>query len=167
MHQTPPAPTGRRWHRRHRRPDIDPLLAVPALRDADRRHLALLAAHADRVRLPPGHTLARAGDTARELIAVVSGQAAVVAPDGRGAVLHAGAQIGLDEVVGGRRHTATIVTTTEVEAVVLTVPAVLWAEQVGLLGRPTAPTRTREEASWTPSTSRRWSTRTTVSATSR
>jgi CRP-like cAMP-binding protein len=131
----------------HRRRDIGPLLDVPALRDAGRRSLADLAPHADRVRLPAGRTIARAGDTARELTAVVAGQAALLSRDGRTAVLSAGAEIGGREVVDRRPHSGTVVSLTDVEVVVVRGPAVLWAQREGLLRLST-----REEDAWTRST---------------
>ena len=79
---------------RRRRPDVGLLLDVPALADAGPSRLADLAPHADRLRLPAGRTIARAGATARELVVVVSGQAARLSDDGRPALLPAGAEIG-------------------------------------------------------------------------
>jgi Cyclic nucleotide-binding domain len=118
---------------RRRRPDLGALRAVPALRDADPRLLAELAPHADRLRLPPGRVLARGGHTARELIVIVSGRAALLSQDGRTGIVSAGAQIGGDEVVGRCPHPATVVALTDVEVVVITAPAVLWANRAGLL----------------------------------
>jgi len=118
---------------RRRRPDLGPLRAVPVLRDADPRLLAELAPHADRLRLPPGRILARGGHTARELIVIVSGQAALLSQDGRTGIVSAGAQIGGDEVVGRCPHPATVVALTDVEVVAITAPAVLWANREGLL----------------------------------
>ena len=134
-----------------RRRDIGPLLDVPALRDADRRSLAHLAPHADRVRLPAGRTIARAVDTARELTVVVAGQAALLSRDGRTAVLSAGAEIGGHEVVDRRPHSATVVSLTDVEVVVVNVPAVLCAYHEGLLRLST-----REEDTWTRSPLPSW-----------
>jgi Cyclic nucleotide-binding domain len=125
-----------RNHRRRRRnPDIEALLAVPAFRHGDPRRLAELALHTDRVRLPPGRTLAQAGRTARELVVIVAGEAAVVRDGAVTAALQAGAQIGGDEVIRNERHTATVVTTTEVEVAVVNGPAVVWAHQEGLVSR--------------------------------
>ena len=123
---------------RRRRPDIGPLQAVPALRDADPRLLAELAPHADRLRLPPGRILARGGHTARELIVIVSGQAALLSQDGRTGMVSDGTQIGGDEIVRRCPHPATVVALTDVDVVVLTAPAVLWANREGLLPVPQA-----------------------------
>ena len=127
-----------RAHGRRRRPHLGPLRAVPALRDADPRLLAELAPHTDRLRLPPGRILARAGHTARELIVIVSGQAALLSEDGRTGIVSAGVQIGGDEVVRRCPHAATVVALTEVDVVVITAPAVLWANRAGLLSVPQA-----------------------------
>ena len=132
---------------RRRRPDVGPLLDVPALADAGPRRLADLVPHADRLRLPAGRTIARAGSTARELIVVVSGEAAVGSPDGRMAILPAGAEIGGHEVVARRPHPATVVSLTDIEVVVVNGPAVRWAHDEGLLRLSH-----REEETWNRST---------------
>jgi CRP-like cAMP-binding protein len=124
-----------------------PLRDVPALAHADRRRLAELAPHADRLRLPAGRTLARAGERARELIVLVAGQAALLSEDGRTEVLSAGAEIGGQEVVDHLPHSATVLALTDVDVVVLNGPAVLCAHHDGLLHL-----RTREEDTWTPTT---------------
>ncbi|HET6774778.1 MAG TPA: cyclic nucleotide-binding domain-containing protein [Acidimicrobiales bacterium] len=131
--------TPRNHRRRRRNPDIEAVLAVPAFRHGDPRRLAELARHTDRLRLAPGRTLARAGGTARELVVIVSGRAAVLREGAMTAALQAGDQIGGDEVIRSERHTATIVTTSEVEVVVVNGPAVVWAHQEGLVSRFEAP----------------------------
>jgi Cyclic nucleotide-binding domain len=129
-----------------RRPDVGPLLDVPALADAGPRRLADLAPHADRLRLPAGRTIARAGATARELVVVVSGKAALLR-DGRMAILPAGAEIGGHELVARRPHAATVMSLTDVEVVVVNGPTVRWAHDEGLLRLSH-----REEETWNPST---------------
>src|SRR5918994_7449771 len=84
-------------HRR-RRPDVGSLLLVPAFTHGHPRRLAELAPHTDRLRLPPGRTLVQAGATARELIVVLAGEAAVLHPDGTRTVLRPGAEIGGHEL---------------------------------------------------------------------
>jgi CRP-like cAMP-binding protein len=134
---------------RRRRPDVGPVLDVPALREAPGRHLMDLAPHADRLHLPAGRVIARAGHTARELIVVLAGQAALLSQDGRtAAVLSAGAEIGGHEVVERSPHPATVVSLTDVEVVVVDQSAVLWAQHEGLLHLST-----REEEIWMRSTS--------------
>ena len=136
-------PVSRIHARRRRHQDVEALLAVLGLRGADRRRLAELAPYTDRLRLPPGRALAHAGRTARELIVIVAGEAAVLDGDGVADVLHAGARIGGDEVLRNERHAATVVTASEVEVVVLNGPAVLWAHREGLVAigpsRPSVP----------------------------
>ncbi len=122
------------------------MLDVPARRDVGRRRLADLAPHADRLRLPAGRMIARAGDTARELTVVVAGQAVLLSQDGRTAVLSAGIDIGGHEIVDRRPPAATVVSLTDVEVVVVSGPAVLWAHREGFL-RPS----TREEDTWSRS----------------
>ena len=136
--------------RTRRRPDIGPLLDVPALRGVDCRLLADLAPHADRLRVPAGRTIARAGATARELTVIVAGHAASCFPDGRTAILSAGAELGAYETVHRRPHPAAVVTVTAVELVVVNGPAVLWAHSEGVLHLPPS---SREEDPWTRSPS--------------
>jgi CRP-like cAMP-binding protein len=124
--------------RRRPRPDISLLVRVPALADADPRRLAELVPHTDRLRLPPGRTVVRAGATARELIVVLAGEAAVLHADGTWAVLGPGAEIGGCELVSHERHAATVVATSALEVVVVNGPAVRWAyaEGIARLTRP-------------------------------
>jgi CRP-like cAMP-binding protein len=90
-----------------------------------------MARHSDRLRLPPGRTLVRAGETARELIAIVTGEAAMLRFDGTVARLRAGDEIGGGEVVRHERHTATVIAASPIEVVVVNGPAVRHAHQVG------------------------------------
>jgi hypothetical protein len=126
--------TTRTSRRRRRHQDAGLLRAVPAFRGADPRRLAELATHTDRLRLPPGRMLVAAGEVARELVVVVAGEAVAHHDDGTTTALRPGAQIGGAEVVRHERHPATVMTTTEVEVVVVNGPAVLWAVREGLVG---------------------------------
>jgi CRP-like cAMP-binding protein len=134
--------------RRRRRPDISLLLRVPALAHADPRRLAELAPHTDRLRLPPGRTVVRAGATARELIAVLAGEASVLHPDGTRTVLGTGAEIGGRELALPERHAATVVATTALEVVVVNGPAARRAYAEGI-AQP-APPAARPAASPSP-----------------
>jgi hypothetical protein len=127
--------------------DISDLLDVPSFRDGDRRLLAPMARHSDRLRLPPGRTLARAGETARELIAIVAGEATMLRQDGTMARLRAGDEIGGPEVLGNERHAATVVAASAIEVVVVNGPAVRWAHQVGAarFPRPVGRSLTRDQ----------------------
>jgi hypothetical protein len=118
--------------RSRRQPDVSSLLRVPAFAHGDPRRLAEMAPHTDTLRLPPGRTVVRAGATARELIVVLAGEAAVVRPDGSGAVLRPGAEIGLCELLMHERHAATVVATSALEVVVVNGPAVRWAQAEGI-----------------------------------
>jgi hypothetical protein len=122
--------------RRHRRTDLSVVLGVPSFRDGDPRLLAPMARHSDRLRLPPGRTLVRAGETARELIAIVAGEAIMLRPDGTVARLGAGDEIGGEEVVRNERHAATVIAASAVDVVVVNSPAVRWARHVGVAGSP-------------------------------
>jgi CRP-like cAMP-binding protein len=117
---------------RRRRPDIGSVLRVPAFAVGDTRRLAELAPHTDSLRLPPGRTVVQAGATARELIVVLAGEAALLHPDGTRAVLRPGAEIGGCELLMGERHAATVVATSALEVVVVNGPAVRWAHAEGI-----------------------------------
>jgi CRP-like cAMP-binding protein len=121
-------------HRR-RRPDIGPLLQVPAFRHCSPAQLTELAWYTDRLRLPPGRLLARAGDSARELVVIVAGEAAVMRGGQRVDVLAAGSEIGWRETLRHERYDETVVAT-GVDVVVVNGPAVRWAydEGIGDLG---------------------------------
>jgi hypothetical protein len=138
--------------RRRRRPDVGPLLLVPAFAHGDPRRLAELAPHTDKLRLPPGRTLVQAGATARELIVVLAGEAAVLHADGTRAVLRPGAQIGGCELLAHERHAATVVATSALEVVVVNGPAVRWAHAEGIaqLAPPARPSVSRPGASRSP-----------------
>jgi CRP-like cAMP-binding protein len=90
-----------------------------------------MARHSDRLHVPPGRTLVRAGETARELIVIVAGEATVRRRDGTTARLRAGDEIGGREVLRRERHADTVVAASPIEAVVVNGPAVRWAHQVG------------------------------------
>ncbi|HLM62751.1 MAG TPA: cyclic nucleotide-binding domain-containing protein [Acidimicrobiales bacterium] len=138
--------------RRRRRPDVGPLLRVPAFAHGDPGRLAELARHTDILRLPPGRTLVRAGATARELIVLLAGEAAVLRADGTRAVLRPGAQIGGCELLGRERHAATVVATSALEVVVVNGPAVRWAlaEGIAELAPPASLSASRPGASPSP-----------------
>lgn len=135
--------------RRRRRPDIGLLLRVPTLAHADPVVLAQLAPHTDRLRLPPGRTVVRAGATARELIAVLAGEAVVLRADGTRTALRPGAELGGHELARSERHAATVVATSALEVVVVNGPAVRWAFAEGIA--PPAPV-SRPGTSPTPRT---------------
>lgn len=121
----------RRLPRRRRGADVGPLRRVPSLRQADERRLADLAPHADMLRLPAGTAIVRGGEFARQLVAIVSGEAEARWPDGRLTVLPAGTELGHELLTGGR-HPATVVAGTAVEVVVVTAPAARWAHAEGI-----------------------------------
>lgn len=118
---------------------LGPVALVPALAGADPRRLTELVPHTDRLRLPPGRVLALAGATARELVVLVEGHAAVLGPDGRREVIGPDTEIGGAELLTHARHPATVVTVSEVEVVVVSGPAMRWAFVEGLAQIEPAP----------------------------
>jgi hypothetical protein len=137
-----------RFHRRRRRPDIGPLLQVPALARARPRQLAELVPHTSSLRLGRGRTVVEAGTTARELIVILAGEAAVLRPDGSQVVFGPGAEIGGREALSHQRHAATVVATSTLDVVVINGPAVRWAHAEGIAElTPSASTPQSEPAS--------------------
>ncbi len=144
--------TSPRFTPRRRQPDVGAILRVPAFAHGDPERLAALAPHTDSLRLPPGRTVVRAGATARELIVVLAGEAAVLRADGTRAVMRPGAEIGLCELLMGERHAATVVATSALDVVVVNGPAVRWAHAEGLarLAPPAPRSTSRPGASPSP-----------------
>lgn len=126
----------RRWvapfRRRRRRPDIGPLRQVPALAGAEARQLDRMVPHTTCLRLPPGRALVRAGEMARELIVILSGEAITEGPGDRLVVLGPGAEIGGREALRHERHATTVVATTPLDVVVVNGPSLRWAHAVGV-----------------------------------
>jgi CRP-like cAMP-binding protein len=105
------------------------LSGVAAFAGYDARTLAPLARHADRLRVPAGTLIARAGRPAREAVLVLGGDVAVITAGGverRGP----GTWVGADEVAGRGRQPATVVAGDGLEVLVLAAPAFRWALQV-------------------------------------
>lgn len=99
---------------------IERLRKVPLFADCSRRELAEIAAVADELRFPARREVIREGAAGRELVVVLSGDVEVT----RGGELVAeerGANFfGEAALVTGAPRNATVTTTSEVEALVLT-----------------------------------------------
>lgn len=105
------------WHRDRSGPAP---IGHPALHD--RASGIDLAVHTDRLSVPAGTVLERAGSTAREVLVVVSGEVRADADDCP-VRLGPGMTIGADEVLAGAEHDATYVAHTDVEVLVIGAPA--------------------------------------------
>ena len=114
--------------RRHR-PDVSVLAGTDLFAGYDERALAPLAAHADRLTVLPGATLARAGRHPHEVVVLLSGEAQVLGGPADGSTLGPGAVIGASEELEGVAHAATVEAASGVSALVLTGPAFRWAAQ--------------------------------------
>jgi hypothetical protein len=112
---------------------MDALARVPCFAKADPTRLAELVPHTDRMHLLPGRTVVEGGTAAREVVVVLAGEAAALDPDGGWTVLRAGAQLGVDELLGQGNHPATVVATFGLEVVVIAGPAFRWAHREGLV----------------------------------
>jgi CRP-like cAMP-binding protein len=112
-------------HRRRR--TIEAFQGVALFEGCPRRKLALLARNVDRLRIPAGRVLSRAGQRADEVVVVVSGDVARtgVADD----VLGPGSVIGAAPVVSHEAFADTVSARTDVEVLVVNGPAFRWAVQ--------------------------------------
>jgi len=120
-------PIARRPHRSHRHADTSALAGVFA--GIRPRALDPLARHADRLSVPAGTVLARAGRQAHEVVAVIQGEVTALTAEGverRGP----GTWVGADQVLDGTPHPATVVAGAGTEVLVLAAPSFRWAAQV-------------------------------------
>lgn len=111
------------------RADLSAFAGVPLFAGHDRRWLAPLAPHVDRLALAPGATVALEGRRHHEVVVVVAGEVAVTRDGREVGRLGPGAVIGGREEVEGTAHTATCLAGDGVEVLVLTGPAFRWARQ--------------------------------------
>jgi CRP-like cAMP-binding protein len=110
---------------RHRtEPDIA-ALRVPPFDRYPAAAVRPLAAHADRLRVRAGTTLAHAGHRSAEFVVVLAGE--VLVDGDPPARLGPGTQIGGPELLTGDRHPRTLVAGDDLEVLVLPAPAFRWA----------------------------------------
>jgi CRP-like cAMP-binding protein len=99
--------------------------------------------HTTCLRLPAGRALVRAGEVARELIVILSGEAMTEGPGDRLVTLGPGTEIGGREALRHERHATTVVAATPLDVVVVTGPSLRWADAVGVArlapARPVSP----------------------------
>lgn len=106
---------------------IEAFEGVALFEGCPRRKLALLARHADRLTLPAGRILSRAGQRADEVVVVLSGDAQ--RSDAANDVLGPGSVIGAAPVVFNDTYPDTVSARTELEVLVVNGPAFRWAVQ--------------------------------------
>jgi CRP-like cAMP-binding protein len=113
---------------KHRASSTTNLAGIPPFDHCDERALAPLLPHADRLRVPRGTTLARAGQLVHQFVVVLDGEVASRAGD-EVVVVGPGAQLGGDELLRGDVHHRTLTTVSDVELLVVFGPAYRWAVQ--------------------------------------
>jgi hypothetical protein len=114
---------------RPRADHLTPLTSFPPFDRLRPHQLASVAAHTDRLRVPAGTVLARAGWSAREVLLVLDGEVLPV-DDGRGPDSYgAGSQIGSAELLAGAAHPVTLVAGEDLEVLAVYGPAYRWAAQ--------------------------------------
>ena len=111
---------------RHRT-DLSAFDGVTQFAGHDRRQLAPLAPHVDRVAVMPGVALASEGRRAREVLFIAAGEVLVSRGGEPVATIGPGATIGAREVASGTPHDATYVAGTGVAALAVPAPSFRWA----------------------------------------
>lgn len=109
--------------RRRNRPDTTPLRLIGLDSQLRREELEVLALNTDMLRVPSGDVLARAGEVARQFIAIVDGDVEITDRFGRSTVAGPGTQIGASELATRSVHTANVITRSETTLVVIFGPA--------------------------------------------
>lgn len=112
-----------------RRGDRSAFAGVPLFAGHDRRSLAELGRHADRLVVAPGTTVALEGRRHHEVVVVVAGEVRVTRGGRPVDRLGPGAVIGGREEIDGTAHTATCLAGDGVELLVLRGSAFRWAVQ--------------------------------------
>ena len=103
-----------------RKRKTDLLKAIPLFSECSQRELDAIAAVADEVMFPVGRTLMRQGDTGAELVVIEQGSVDVAIDGKQVTTQSAGDFVGELALVTHRPRTATVTTSTEVRALVLT-----------------------------------------------
>ena len=98
---------------------FDALRKVPLFSGLSRRHLDLIARHADEVTLSAGNVLARQGERGLEFLLIVDGSARVERDGKRIARLAAGDFFGEMSLIDGKPRTATVTAETPVTLLVI------------------------------------------------
>ena len=98
---------------------IDVLKSVPLLGTMSRRHLDLIARHADEVSVPAGKVLARQGGLCREFFVVLEGRARVEQNGKKIATVRKGEMLGEMSLIDNKPRGATVTAETPMTLLVL------------------------------------------------
>ncbi len=104
---------------RRRSDKVDVLKKVPLFGDLSRRHLDLIARHADEVTLDAGRVLARQGEHGLEFLLIIDGGARVERNGKAIARLGAGAFFGEMSLIDGKPRTASVIAESSVALLVI------------------------------------------------
>jgi CRP/FNR family transcriptional regulator, cyclic AMP receptor protein len=102
---------------------VELIRRVPMFERCSKRELAEIAALADEVQLPAGHTLTAEGATGQEFVVIVEGAADVKRKGRKVNTLGAGDFLGEIALVTGQPRTATVTTTVPSRLLVITARA--------------------------------------------
>jgi CRP-like cAMP-binding protein len=98
---------------------VDVLKSVPILGGMSRRHLDLIARHADEVSVPAGKVLARQGSLCREFFVVLEGTARVEQSGKRIATVRKGEMLGEMSLIDNKPRGATVTAETPMTLLVI------------------------------------------------
>ena len=98
---------------------VDVLKSVPVLGTMSRRHLDLVARHADEVSVPAGRVLARQGGLCREFFVVLEGRARVEQSGKRIAAIGKGEMLGEMSLIDNKPRGATVIAETPMTLLVI------------------------------------------------
>ena len=98
---------------------VDVLKSVPLLGTMSRRHLDLVARHADEVSVPAGRVLARQGGLCREFFVVLEGRARVEQSGKRIAAIGKGEMLGEMSLIDNKPRGATVIAETPMTLLVI------------------------------------------------
>ena len=104
---------------KHHSQKIDILKSVPLLGTLSRRHLDLIARHADEVSVPAGKVLVRQGSLCREFFVVLEGRACIEQNGKKIATVRKGEMLGEMSLIDNKPRGATVTTETPMTLLVL------------------------------------------------
>ena len=99
---------------------IDLLRRVPLFEHCAKKELALIAAAADEIDLPPGKVLMQEGDRGREFFVIISGEVEVRRKGRKISTLGAGDFVGEMALLSKAPRSATVTATTALDVLVVT-----------------------------------------------
>jgi CRP-like cAMP-binding protein len=98
---------------------VDVLRTIPLLGSLSKKHLDLIARHADEVTVPAGKVLTRQGGLCREFFVVLEGRARVEQGGKKIATVRSGEMLGEMSLIDNKPRVATVITETPMTLLVI------------------------------------------------